>query len=99
MEIRPRVSFNSDIELRKFLKKRLLIAAPLCFCLILLLDWLGITDGGFPATWAEALIQVGANILQTLFLMTIAYFGVRYVFRRFALKNNTHNPIGGNQPD
>jgi hypothetical protein len=87
MSLAPHTSRPKDIELRKFLKKKLLIAAPLCFSLVLLLDLSGITDGGFPSNWGQALIQVTANIFQTAFLLIVTYFVLIYVFRRFPRKD------------
>jgi hypothetical protein len=87
-------SLQRDVELRKFVKKELIILAPLCFSLILLLDWSGITDGGFPSTSSQTAIQVSANVVQTAFLLIVSYFVLTNVFKRFPPKGKPLNREG-----
>jgi hypothetical protein len=69
--------------MRRVVRKRFIFAVPICFCLLLLLDWTGVTDGGFPSTWSVALVQVGANIAWTAFFTVIFYFGGSYLGKRY----------------
>ena len=55
-------------------RRKLVLIAVLGFCLLELLDWTGITRGGFPSDWRVALIQVCVNIGWTAFATTVAYF-------------------------
>jgi hypothetical protein len=77
------------------LRRRLLFAAPFCFCAMMLLDWTGITDGGFPSTWGEGLFQVGANLLWTVFFMVIFYLGLGHLLRRFSPAKGERKPARG----
>jgi len=86
-------------QMRAVLKKRIILAAPVGFCLFLLLDWTGITDGGFPSDWAEALVQVVANILWTVIFTVSFYFAWPYLLGRFFLKASGRDPGRGQQPE
>ena len=55
-------------------KKKTVLIAVLGFCLLELLDWTGVTRGGFPSNWTEALIQVCVNIGWTVFFTAVSYF-------------------------
>ena len=59
------------------LKRRVIMVSPAIFCLFLVLDWTGITDGGFPTNWGDALLQVGANLLWTLLLTVLSWLVIR----------------------
>lgn len=83
--IAPRTIVKSEDEMRAGIRRRFIIKAPVLFCLLLLLDWTGIIGGGFPSTWGEALVQVGANVAWTLFFMVIFYFAGKYIGKRFLL--------------
>jgi len=86
---------NDRHELRRRVKKRLMLVAPLCLCLLLLLDWTGITDGGFPSTWAEALVQVGINTVATTFFSVTFYFAIFYIYERFLDPKRAQQRIEG----
>jgi hypothetical protein len=78
-EIEPvatRTIVKSDAEMRRLIKRKIILSTPVSFCLLLLLDWIGVTGRGFPSTWGEALIQVSANIIWTVFLTAISYFAL-----------------------
>jgi hypothetical protein len=65
-------------------KTRVAVVAAIYFCLTLLLDWTGVTDGGFPSTWYQALFQVGAAVVETaiftaLFFLVVSYLRGRLV--------------------
>jgi hypothetical protein len=62
------------IQMQKAHRNKIVLIAVLGFCLLELLDWTGITRGGFPSDWRVALIQVCVNIGWTAFCTTVAYF-------------------------
>ena len=95
----PPTVVKAEGEVRRVLKKRLILVAPVGFCLMLLLDWTGITDGGFPSEWEEALVQVGANILWTVFFTVTFYFAWSYLLKRFFLKERGRDPVRGDEAD
>jgi hypothetical protein len=97
--IAPRTVVKPEDEMRRVLTKRLLFIAPVGFCLLLLLDWTGLTDGGFPSTWEEAIVQVGANILWTVFFTVTFFFIWRYVLERFFLTAKGRDPARGHESD
>lgn len=51
----------------------MILIALLSFCALELLDWTGITRGGFPSGWGVAFIQACVNIGWTVFCTTVAY--------------------------
>ena len=60
--------------MQKAQSKQVVLIAVLGFCALELLDWTGITRGGFPSNWAQALFQICINIGWTAFATTVAYF-------------------------
>jgi hypothetical protein len=90
--IAPRTIVKPEGEMRRALKKRLILALPLCFCLMLLLDWTGVTDGGFPSTWGQALFQIGANIAWTVFFAVSLYLAMPYLLGRFFSAGKERDP-------
>lgn len=54
--------------------KKIVLIAFLGFWLLELLDWTGVTRGGFPKTWAGALFQACINIGWAAFCTVVAYF-------------------------
>ena len=60
--------------MRRRLTKRLITAALVGFCALMILDWTGLTGRHFPANWAEALIQICVNIAWTVMLTVAFYF-------------------------
>jgi hypothetical protein len=68
--------------MRTTLRKKIVFIALLGFCLLQLLDWLGVTRGGFPSNWTEALIQALVNIGWTVFFTAVSYFVLMRPLRR-----------------
>lgn len=83
--IAPPTVVKTEGEMGAIIRKRFIRKAPVIFCVLLLLDWTGIIDGGFPSTWGKAFVQVGANVAWTLFFMVIFYFAGKYIGKRFLL--------------
>ena len=83
--VAPRTIVKSQAELRSLLKRKIILTSPMSFCLLLLLDWTGVTGRGFPSTWGEALFQVCANVIWTVFLTGISYFALNKY-----LENSSH---------
>jgi hypothetical protein len=63
-------------------KRKLIVIATVGFCLLLLLDWTGLTGRGFPTNWGEALIQVCVNIGWTFLFTVASYFVLIRPLRR-----------------
>src|SRR5271166_4831032 len=63
---------NNKMRLKH--RQKIVLIAVLSFCLLELLDWTGLTRGGFPSDWRVALIQACMNIGWTAFATTVAYF-------------------------
>jgi hypothetical protein len=63
-------------------KRKLIVIATVGFCLLLLLDWTGLTGRGFPTNWSEALIQVCVNIAWTFLFTVASYFVLIRPLRR-----------------
>jgi hypothetical protein len=63
-------------------KRKLIVIATVGFCLLLLLDWTGLTGRGFPTNWSEALIQVCVNIGWTFLFTVASYFVLIRPLRR-----------------
>jgi hypothetical protein len=53
--------------------KLILLAAGPYFCLTLILDWTGVTGGGFPTTASQGLFQVAAAAVETA-IFTVLFF-------------------------
>ena len=71
-------------ERRPVFKKRFAILIALVyFCLTLLLDWTGLTDGGFPVTGSQAFFQVGAAIVETAIFTILFSLAMRYIVEWF----------------
>jgi hypothetical protein len=56
---------------------KLIVIMPLCFCLLMLLDWTGLYGRHFPRNMTEALLQVCVNLGWTAFFSAIGYFVFR----------------------
>ncbi len=82
-------------EMRSTLRKKLIFIALLGFCLLLLLDWTGVTGRGFPSNWSEALIQVCVNVGWTVFFTTVSYFVMIRPLRRPSSGGDDHRPAHG----
>jgi hypothetical protein len=88
-----------EVELQGLLKKNLIFIAPISFCALMVLDWTGVTDGGFPSTWRLALVQIGANVVWTVFLTFISYFSMRYIYRRSLSADKESDVAKGRGPE
>lgn len=78
--------------------KKIVLIAVLGFCALELLDWTGITRGGFPSSWAHALIQICINIGWTAFCTTVAYFTMIRPTRRSSSVEDSHGgPVQGSK--
>jgi hypothetical protein len=55
-------------------KKKIIFIAVLGFCLLELLDWTGVTRGGFPSNFSEVLMQACVNIGWTFLFTAVSYF-------------------------
>src|SRR5262249_45445286 len=82
----PRAIAIPEPALRRLIRKRLIVVAPFCFLISLVLDWTGVTNGGFPHTWVEAVGQIIANVVQTGYLATVFYFAWVYLIEHYFLR-------------
>jgi hypothetical protein len=74
--------------------KKVVLIAVLGFCVLELLDWTGITRGGFPSNWAQALFQICINIGWTAFCTTVAYLTMIRPPRRSSSLEDSHGGPG-----
>jgi len=86
-------------EVYRKLRKKLLYTAPIAFGLLLVLDWTGLTDGGFPSSWGQALAQVCANIGWTVFLTAISYLLMIYPLKRQHPDEDDRDSDGERKPE
>ena len=75
-------------EVRRVQTKRLIFITPVLFCVLMALDWTGLTGSGFPSSLAEAIFQVCANIVWTAALTGVSYFIMSCPFKRSLPKEN-----------
>jgi membrane protein implicated in regulation of membrane protease activity len=75
------------------LKKRIILCAPVIFCLFMLFDWMRTTRAGFLYNWDVALLGVGVNIIWTVFLIGISLF-----FAKKSLRNRSKPTDKGVDP-
>ena len=90
--VAPRTIVRSESEMRIKFKKRLIALTPVIFCLIMLMDWLGLMGHPFPSTWTEGLVQVCANIVWTAFATLISYVIFIYPLKRSPFNVKGHGP-------
>jgi hypothetical protein len=95
----PRSVVRTEPEMRKVLKKRIVFAGLLGFLLILLLDWTGITDSGFPSTWAQALFQIADDALDSVILILIFYFGISRLLDHLSRTTKGRDPAPVQEPN
>ena len=81
---------NNKMRIRH--RNKIVLIAVLGFCLLELLDWTGITRGGFPSDWRVALLQVCVNIGWTAFATTVAYLTMMRPDRRPTLPEDGLSP-------
>ncbi len=55
-------------------RKKLVTIAVGGFCLLMLVDWTGLTRWGFPSSWPQAVLEVCVNILWTVLFTVVSYF-------------------------
>ena len=90
--VAPPTVVKSDEEMRRVLKRRFILSLPVSFCLFLLLDWTGVTGGGFPSTWAEALFQVASDLVWLALLTVPLYFIFASLPRRSRTAGKDRDP-------
>jgi len=83
--IAPPTIVKSEAEMRRLLKRKIILAAPVGFCLMMLIDWTGVTGEGFPSTLEQALYQVVANTAWTVFFTVTFFYTWPYLLDRFFL--------------
>lgn len=71
-------------------KRKLILIAIIGFCVLLLLDWIGVTGRGFPTNWIEALMQVCINIGWTALFTVVSYFALIRPRKRKSPPENRH---------
>lgn len=91
----PPTVVKPEEEMARVVKKRFVLSLPVSFCLLLLLDWAGVTGTGFPSTWGEALFQIVINLLWTAALAVPLYFTLTHPFRRFSTRGKERHPGQG----
>jgi hypothetical protein len=75
--------------------KKLVIIAPIAFCLMMLFDWTGLTGRHFPSSWIEALIQICINIVWTTIIMVVSYFVMVRPLQQSPSEKDTHDLAQG----
>jgi hypothetical protein len=90
--IAPPTVVKSEEEMGRVVKKRFVLSLPVSFCVMLLLDWAGVTGTGFPSTWAEALLQIVLNLLWTAILAVPLYFAWTHLLGRFPTTRKDRDP-------
>jgi hypothetical protein len=76
-------------------QKKLVFFAPIAFCLMMLIDWTGLTGRHFPSSWIEALIQACINIVWTTIVIVVCYFVMVRPLRRPPSEKDTHHRAQG----
>ena len=71
-------------------KRKLILIAVIGFCVLLLLDWSGLTGRGFPTNWIEALMQVCINVGWTALFTVVSYFALIRPRRRKSPPESRH---------
>jgi len=91
----PRTIVKSEDEMWRVTKKRIILGAPLIFCLFMLFDWLRIAHARLTSNWDVVLLEVGVNIIWTLFFTATSLFLLRSVCKRIHSKDKGVNPRDG----
>ena len=95
---RPPGSVEPEGQMRRVLKRRLIIFTAVgFFCLTLLFDWLGIgpSKGGLPSTLVGWMVVVGAAAAETAIFTALFYFASIYLLGRFFFKESGRDPARG----
>jgi len=95
----PPTPAKSEEEIRRLLRKRLVLGAPGLFCLLVALDWTGLTGRGFPSDWAQALIEVCFNIGFTVLVTAVSFSLIMYYLNRPPRGRSARGPAQGGQSD
>jgi hypothetical protein len=95
----PPTRAKSQEEMPRLLTRRLIFAAPGLFCLLVALDWTGLTGRGFPSNWAQALIGVCVNVGWTVFVTAVSLSLIMYYLKRPPRDRSARGPVEGGQSD